>query len=266
MLALSRDNNDPDHQLHALWGLWAARIGEGALRTALALAEEFSSLAQQTSEIDRCVGDRMLGHSLHLLGDQAPAREHLERMLAKYAPPATAGAQAMRYIFDQRALARCFLARISWLQGYPDQAMKIACDVTNDERASCPVVEVIRPAAQGYCSIDVCALRRRDQMALRLCGRVRAPTPTELHHSRVHSEDAIRSASGAEGSPASLNVRPPETPWRALFWRKLDRAISGRDAPVSRLISAPARSSQRQLGKTESRSVGFDWCPNTPFE
>jgi hypothetical protein len=70
---LSRDNNDPDHQLRALWGLWAARISEGALRTALALAEEFSSLAQQTSELDRCVGSRMLGHSLHLLGEQAAA-------------------------------------------------------------------------------------------------------------------------------------------------------------------------------------------------
>jgi predicted ATPase/class 3 adenylate cyclase len=83
LLALSHDSNDPDHQLRALWGLWAARISEGALRTALELAEEFSSLAQQTSELDRCVGDRMLGHSLHLLGEQAAAHEHLERMLAK---------------------------------------------------------------------------------------------------------------------------------------------------------------------------------------
>lgn len=82
LLALSRANNDPDHQLRARWGLWAAQISEGALRTALGLATEFSSLTQQTSELDRCVGDRMLGHSLHLLGEQAAAREHLERMLA----------------------------------------------------------------------------------------------------------------------------------------------------------------------------------------
>jgi hypothetical protein len=119
LLALSRDHNDPDHQLRALWGVWAARVSEGALRTALAVAEEFSSLAQHTSELDRCVGDRMLGHSLHLLGEQTAAHEHLERMLANYPPPAT-GAQAMRYIFDQKALARCFLARIRWLQGYAD--------------------------------------------------------------------------------------------------------------------------------------------------
>src|SRR6516164_5403795 len=154
LLALSRDNNDLDHQLRALWGLWAARVSEGALRTALALAEEFSSLAQNTSELDRCVGDRMLGHSLHLLGEQAPAREHLERMLANYAPPVT-GAQAMRYIFDQRALARCFLARISWLQGYPDQAMRIACDVTNDERTRGDALSLCQVLVQAACPIGL---------------------------------------------------------------------------------------------------------------
>jgi predicted ATPase/DNA-binding winged helix-turn-helix (wHTH) protein len=154
LLTLSRANNDPDHQLRALWGLWAAQVSEGALRTSLALAEEFSSLAQQTSELDRCVGDRMLGHSLHLLGEQAAAHEHLERMLANYAPPGT-GAQAMRYIFDQKALARCFLARIRWLQGYPDQAMEIACDVTNDERAQGDALSLCQVLVQAACPIGL---------------------------------------------------------------------------------------------------------------
>jgi predicted ATPase/DNA-binding winged helix-turn-helix (wHTH) protein/class 3 adenylate cyclase len=154
LLALSRDNNDPDHQLRALWGLWAAQVSEGALRTSLALAKEFSSLAQHTSELDRCVGDRMLGHSLHLLGEQAAAREHLERMLANYAPPAT-GAQAMRYIFDQKALARCFLARIRWLQGYPDQAMEIARDVTSDERAQGDALSLCQVLVQAACPIGL---------------------------------------------------------------------------------------------------------------
>jgi predicted ATPase len=119
VLEMARANNDPDRQLRALWGLWAARTSTGELRTALALAQEFSAIARQTSELDRRVGDRLMGHTLHLLGDQAAAREHLERMLAGYTPPAK-GAEAMRYIFDQRALALCFLARSHWLQGYPD--------------------------------------------------------------------------------------------------------------------------------------------------
>jgi hypothetical protein len=144
----------PHHQLRALWGLWAARISEGALRTALALAEEFSALAQQTSEIDRCVGDRIVGHSFHLLGEQAAAREHLERMLASYAPPAT-GAQAIRYIFDQQALARCYLARISWLEGYPDCAMQTARDITNGERTRGDALSPCQVLVQAACPIGL---------------------------------------------------------------------------------------------------------------
>jgi predicted ATPase len=110
--------------------------------------------ALHTSELDRCVGDRMLGHTLHLLGEQATAREHLERMLANYAPPAT-GAQAMRYIFDQKALARCFLARIRWLQGYADQAMEIASDVTNDKRARGDALSLCQVLVQAACPIGL---------------------------------------------------------------------------------------------------------------
>src|SRR5262249_15054025 len=78
VLDRSRDSGDPEYQLRGLWGLWATRVNAGALRTSLALAQEFSSVAQGTSAPDRYVGHRMVGHSLHLLGDQAAAREHLE--------------------------------------------------------------------------------------------------------------------------------------------------------------------------------------------
>jgi predicted ATPase len=154
LLALSRDNADPDHQLRALWGLWAAHVSAGALRAALGLAQEFSALAQQTLDVDRCVGDRMVGHTLHLLGDQAGAREHLERMLAHYVPPTT-GAQTMRYIFDQQGLARCFFARIRWLQGYPDEAMRIASDLIHDERARGDGLSLCQALVQVGCPIGL---------------------------------------------------------------------------------------------------------------
>jgi tetratricopeptide (TPR) repeat protein len=154
VLALSRDSRDPEYQLRALWGLWATRVNAGALRPSLALAQEFSSLAGGTSETDRCVGDRMTGHSLHLLGDQSGAHKHLERMLANYVSPAT-GAQAMRYVFDQRALARCFLARIRWLQGFPDQAKQIAWEVTEDERARGDALSLCQVLVQAACPIGL---------------------------------------------------------------------------------------------------------------
>ena len=151
---LSRDSDDPEYQLRGLWGLWATRVNAGALRASLVLAEDFSVLAQSTSETDRCVGHRMMGHSLHLLGDQAGAREQLQSMLASYAPPAT-GAQTMRYIFDQQALARCFLARIYWLQGFPDQARQIAWEVTNDERARGDALSLCQVLVQAACPVGL---------------------------------------------------------------------------------------------------------------
>jgi predicted ATPase/DNA-binding winged helix-turn-helix (wHTH) protein len=154
VLNLSRDSGDPEYQLRGLWGLWATRVNAGALRASLVLAQGFSDLAQSTSETDRCVGHRMMGHSLHLLGDQAGAREHLQSMLASYAPPAT-GAQMMRYIFDQQALARCFLARIYWLQGFSDQARQLAWDVTNDERARGDALSLCQVLVQAACPVGL---------------------------------------------------------------------------------------------------------------
>jgi predicted ATPase/DNA-binding winged helix-turn-helix (wHTH) protein len=154
VLGLSRDSSDPEYQLRGLWGLWATRVNAGALRRSLELAQEFSVLAQSTSEADRCVGHRMMGHSLHLLGDQAGAREHLQRMLASYVPPAS-GAQTMRYIFDQEALARCFLARILWLQGFPDQAKQIAWELTQDERARGDALSLCQVLVQAACPVGL---------------------------------------------------------------------------------------------------------------
>jgi predicted ATPase/DNA-binding winged helix-turn-helix (wHTH) protein len=154
VLALSRDSADPEYELRGLWGLWATRVNAGALRASLALAREFSGLARGSNETDRCVGHRMMGHSLHLLGDQAEAREHLERMLAGYARPAT-GAQTMRYIFDQRSLARSFLARISWLQGLPDQARRIARELADDERARGDDLSLCQVLVQATCPVGL---------------------------------------------------------------------------------------------------------------
>jgi predicted ATPase len=154
VLGLSRDSGDAEYQLRGLWGLWATRVNAGALRPSLSLAEEFSALAESTSAADRCVGHRMMGHSLHLLGDQAGAREHLQRMLAGYTPPTT-GAQAMRYIFDQRTLARSFLARIYWMQGFPDQAKQIAWEVAEDKRARGDALSLCQVLVQAACPVGL---------------------------------------------------------------------------------------------------------------
>lgn len=154
VLALSRASGDVEYRLRGLWGLWATRVNAGALRASLELAREFSDLAPGASEIDRCVGHRMMGHSLHLLGDQPAAQQHLERMLASYVRPVT-GAQTMRYVFDQRSLTRSFLARICWLQGRSDEARRIAWALAEEERARGDALSLVQVLVQAACPVGL---------------------------------------------------------------------------------------------------------------
>ncbi len=145
--------SDPDHQLRALWGLWAGRINHGDLTGALALARRFQDVAaRQSDRDDRFVGDRMLGWTLHLLGDQPEARVHIDRMLAGYTVPVT-GARIIRFVFDQRLTARSFLARILWLRGLPDQAMRTVRMVIDDATDSRDALSLCQALVQAACPL-----------------------------------------------------------------------------------------------------------------
>jgi predicted ATPase/DNA-binding SARP family transcriptional activator len=117
---------DEKYQLQALWGLWLFRISSGEARTALALAERFCGLV--TNPADRFHGERMVGASLHLLGDHANARRILEDVLDRYvAAPRLSHAAPFQYDHRyHRVNARMLLSRILWLQGFPEQARQLA--------------------------------------------------------------------------------------------------------------------------------------------
>ncbi|MCW5626550.1 MAG: helix-turn-helix transcriptional regulator, partial [Burkholderiales bacterium] len=110
-----------DYQLRALWGLWFDRMNNGVVRESIALAERFCRIAGDS--VDQPVGDRMLGLSLHYLGDQNGAQRHLDRMLGRYVAPRQRS-HIIRFQFDQRLTAHVTLAKVRWLQGFPDQAMR----------------------------------------------------------------------------------------------------------------------------------------------
>jgi predicted ATPase/DNA-binding winged helix-turn-helix (wHTH) protein len=155
VLNLAEGVGDDDYQLRALWGLWAGLLNNAELRSALSLAKQFYDLAATRADLsDRLVGDRMIGYILHLLGDQAGARRHIERMLAEYAVP-TAGAQIIRFIFDQRTTARCFLARILWLQGFPDQAVAMVESVVEEALAGNDILSVCQALVQAACPVSL---------------------------------------------------------------------------------------------------------------
>jgi predicted ATPase len=115
---------DEDYQQRALWALWVDRTNKGEPRAALALAERFAALAREMgAPAEERIGDRMRARSLHLLGDLTGALAHVERMLDRYVPP-DAGSHLARFQYDQRLLARITLARVLWLSGRADQALR----------------------------------------------------------------------------------------------------------------------------------------------
>ncbi|MEJ0065603.1 MAG: winged helix-turn-helix domain-containing protein [Caulobacteraceae bacterium] len=124
-LALAEELDDGDYQLRALWALWVDRTNGGEPREALGIADRYCALADAASEpADRRIGDRMRARSLYLLGDLGGARTHVERMLDTYVPPLRRSHLA-RFQYDQRVTARITLTRVLWLQGFPEQALRL---------------------------------------------------------------------------------------------------------------------------------------------
>jgi predicted ATPase/DNA-binding winged helix-turn-helix (wHTH) protein len=123
-LRLAELIGDIDYQQRALWALWVDRTNSGEPLEALRIAEKFAALALVAKEpSDERIGDRMRARSLYLLGDPAGARQHIDRMLNLYVPPAKRSHVA-RFQYDQRLVARITLARVMWLQGYADEAVR----------------------------------------------------------------------------------------------------------------------------------------------
>ena len=85
VLHIAQGLADTEYQLAALWGLWLVHITRGEARTALVLVDRFCSLV--TDPADRLRGERMMGASLHYLGDQANARQILEGILSRHVAP-----------------------------------------------------------------------------------------------------------------------------------------------------------------------------------
>jgi predicted ATPase/DNA-binding winged helix-turn-helix (wHTH) protein len=116
---------DTDYQLRALWGLWVRKFQNAEFPDGLKIATRFWETAKNARDgADAPVGERMVGMALHFLGDQRLARHHTEQMLQTYVPP-TRRSDVVRFQFDQQVVARVMLARILWLQGFPDQANRV---------------------------------------------------------------------------------------------------------------------------------------------
>jgi len=132
VLDIAKTLDDSEHQLRALRGLYFHSVWTNRFRSAVSFAQGFYNLAMRRSnQSDRLVGERMLGTAKYILGDLVGARRHLEQVLTRYS--ATDLGQAavrfhdvIRFQNDGQVEARVFLAGVLWLQGFSDQAIRMA--------------------------------------------------------------------------------------------------------------------------------------------
>src|ERR1700738_224532 len=154
-LEIAQILDDTEYQLRALWGLFAYRISSGEYLAALTLAQTFCSLTSNSADpADRLIGDGMAGIVLHHLGDQTSARRHIEGQVSHYVA-LDRRSHTVRFLLDQRVAGQVFLARILWLQGFPDQAMRISQGILDDARAIDHTVSLCYALSAAACSIPL---------------------------------------------------------------------------------------------------------------
>ena len=105
------------------------RIGDFA--TAFAWARAAVEVAAAIGDPEAiAVAASLAGISLHLAGDQASARRELELSLRRSLP--SEPGRTIHYGFDHRNRSGIALARTLWLQGYADQARRLAAKTVDE--------------------------------------------------------------------------------------------------------------------------------------
>ena len=152
-LKLADRLDDRDYRLRALWGSCIDQFNNGEFRSALEFARRFAGLvANSTDAIDLMMADRILATALHYLGDQKRARHHIDRVLAQLTA-LEKQPQIVRFRFDLRVSTHYFQARILWLQGFADQALRVVEHNIEEGHAIGHALTFCSVLGQGACPI-----------------------------------------------------------------------------------------------------------------
>ena len=169
-LELAETLRDADYQLRILHTLWIYHMRMGEVRTAIALAHRADPIAASLGNpVASATAKSMLGISLHWAGEHESARRSLECLLQELTTvPRRHFVQ--RAGFDLYIVARYLLARIHWVQGYPDRAMNALGDSIEEARRLQNPQSLCSALAFGGCSL---ALQMGDlDMAERLAAEI----------------------------------------------------------------------------------------------
>ena len=152
-LELAERLDDNNYRLRALWGLCIDQFNNGEFRAALEFARRFADLAANSSDpVDLMMADRLVATTLHYLGDQKAARHHIDRALAHLATLAQQP-QIVRLRFDMRVSTHYFQARILWLQGFAEEALRVVEHNVEEGRAVGQALSFCSVLGQAACPI-----------------------------------------------------------------------------------------------------------------
>jgi predicted ATPase len=151
-LQIAERLGDREYQLRPLWGLAIGRFYVGDYRLALDLLRRFRSVAGEKGDVaDLLSCDRLIGSTLHYLGDQREARRALEHTLAQHL--SLERSHIARFQYDQRVAAKYNLTHILWLLGFPDQALHMARGALEDAEATDHAFTVSNVLIHGACPL-----------------------------------------------------------------------------------------------------------------
>jgi predicted ATPase len=152
-LRLAKDLQDTEYRLRGLRGLWSHRMNVGEYREALALADEFRDLAEHEADWAAVrAGNRMSALILHYLGKQAEARQRIEA-ITRTSVAASPAPPTARLMIDPDVAAPALLARILWLQGFPDEATQTAEIAVRRATSADHTISMCHALAQAACPI-----------------------------------------------------------------------------------------------------------------
>jgi predicted ATPase len=121
---LCQQVGDTPQLFPVLFGLWTSSVVRPEFQTARELGEQLLSLGQRASDPMLLLQAHwVLGFTLFFMGTFAPARVHLEHVMALY-DPQQHRSHILLYGQDPGATSLYYAALALWYLGYPDEALQ----------------------------------------------------------------------------------------------------------------------------------------------
>jgi predicted ATPase/DNA-binding winged helix-turn-helix (wHTH) protein len=156
-LQIAESLGDTEYKLRGLRGLYVYHMLNCSYRDALPFAQAFNDLTVNGSD-QKSLGEYMIGVVKHFLGDHVSARRHYGEILNRYAA-SDHGRGSIRsqdiadFGMDLRVSVRVWLARVLWLQGLSDQAVRAAETSIGEAEAIGHTISLCHALAFAACPI-----------------------------------------------------------------------------------------------------------------